>query len=405
MSLTNYKTAFDNAYEEIFQKALVAKKIANTRFQANLKYGASVERFSYDISGVQVRTVSRGAASTIDTITDSNETLTINLEKEAAFYISDGEVTQAGPLNPGEVIGGQVAIKVALDLDGRIWNEVTNAFQTFDNGDLTTLASTGTPITLSSTTVPQMVTCMPAKLRRGANQDIQTNLALVIDSYGASDVAQYLLGKQFDIVNAVFKNGYTGDISNAQVYISEKLKATATLVSSADYGNTETMTINGVLFTFVTTIGTTAGNILRGVSETATMTNIAALINAPATTTANGVALSAADQAKMVGITAASDGVHTVTITGVGTGRLVLAETAANASFTANYIHAYFGKKGAIDLVVQDVSPVDMRPTSDRRGTNVYSSYLAGVKTFTDGAKKFLDLWIEPNLIAKLLLL
>lgn len=394
MSLTNYKTAFDNTYEQIFQKALVATKITNMRYEPVLKFGASVERFAYDISQVQVRTVTRGSASTIDTVTDSNELLTINLEKEAVFYISDGEVTQTGPLNPGEVIGAQIAIKVALDLDGRVWNEVTNAFQTFDNGDLTTLASTGTPITLSATTVPQMVTRMPAKLRKGANQDIMTNLALVIDSYGASDVAQYLLGKQFDIVEAVFKNGYTGDISNAQVYVSEKLKATATLVSSADYGNTETMTINGVLFTFVTTIGTTAGNILRGVSETGTMTNIAALLNAPGTTTTTGVALSASDQAKMVGITAASDGVHTVTITGVGTGRLVLAETAANASFVTNLIHAYFGKKGAIDLVVQNIKKVDMRPTSDRRGTNVFSSYLAGIKTFADGAKKFLDLWI-----------
>jgi hypothetical protein len=394
MSLTNYKTAFDNAYEEVFQKALVAKKIANTRFQANLKYGASVTRFAYDISGVQVRSVTRGAASTIDSISDSNETLTVNLEKEAVFHISDGEVTQAGPLNPGEVIGGQIALKVALDLDGRVFAEVTNAYQTFDTGDLTTLASSGTPITLSSTTVPQMVSRMPAKLRRGANMDIQTNLALVVDSYAASDIAQYLLGKNFDIAEAVFKNGYTGDISNAQVYVSEKLKSTATLVSSADYADGETVTINGVVFTFKTTLGSTAGNVLRGTNEATTMAALVALINAPGTTTANGVALSTSDQAKIAGITAATDASHTVTLTGVGTGRLVLSETSGTASWTSNYIHAYFGKKGAIDLVVQDMSEVDMRKTPDRRGTNVFSSYLAGLKTFADGAKKFLDVWI-----------
>lgn len=394
MSLTNYKPAFDNAYEEVFQKALVAKKIANTRFQPTLKYGASVERVSYDISGVQVRTVTRGAASTIDTIADSNETLTINLEKEAVFYISDGEVTQAGPLNPGEVIGAKIAIKVALDLDGQVFNEVPNAFQTFDSGDLTTLASNGTPITLSSTTVPQMVTRMPAKLRRGANQEIQTNLALVIDSYGASDVAQYLLGKQFDIVNAVLKNGYTGDISNAQVYVSEQLTSTATLLSSANYNASETFTINGVTFSLVSSIGSTPGNILIGGSEEATITNIVSLINAPCTTTANGVALTSDQVALIAGITATGTGAHGVTLTGVGTGRLVLSETCADASWATNYIHAYFGKKGAIDLVVQDVKEVDMRKTADRRGTNVFSSYLAGIFTFEDGSKKFLDVWI-----------
>lgn len=393
MSLTNYKTAFDNAYEQIFQKALVAKKIANTRFQSELKFGGTVTRFAYSIDSVQVRSVSRGSASTIDAISDSSETLTVNLEKEAVFYISDGEVTQTGPLNPGEVIGGQVAIKVALDLDGNVWNEVTNAYQTFDNGDLTTLASTGTAITLSSTTVPQMVSRMPAKLRRGANQDIVTNLALVVDSYAASDISQYLLGKNIDLAAAVFKNGYTGDISNAQMFVSEKLKASAVLTSTSTYSDGETLTINGVVFTMKTTLGVTANNVLIGASETASNTNIAALITTPGTTTAQGVALTAADQAKILGLTAVG-AAHSVTMTGVGTGRLVIAETAANASVTANYIHAYFGKKGAIDLVIQDLSPVDMRKTVDRRGTNVFSSYLAGIKTFADGAKKFLDVWI-----------
>jgi hypothetical protein len=58
---------------------------------------------------------------------------------------------------------------------------------------------------------------------------------------------------------------------------------------------------------------------------------------------------------------------------------------------TSSRLHAYFGKKGAIDLVIQDMKEVDMRPTADRRGFNIFSSYLAGIKTFADGAKKFLD--------------
>jgi hypothetical protein len=57
-------------------------------------------------------------------------------------------------------------------------------------------------------------------------------------------------------------------------------------------------------------------------------------------------------------------------------------------------IHAYFGKKGAVDVVVQDMKEVDMRPTADRRGTNVFTSLLAGIKTFTDGGKKILDVKI-----------
>ena len=80
---------------------------------------------------------------TVGNISTIIQPTTINLEKEAVFHISDGEVTQAGPLNPGEVIGGQVAIKVATDLDARILGEVVNAEFAFDTGDLTTGVSTG----------------------------------------------------------------------------------------------------------------------------------------------------------------------------------------------------------------------------------------------------------------------
>lgn len=400
MSLTIYKKQFDNAYQEVFQKALVAKAVMNTRFEAVLKFGASIERVKYDISNVRVRTVTRGAASTIDTIADSSELLTVNIEKEAVFYISDGEVTQTGPLNPGEEIGKQVGIKVAISLDAKCFAEVPNALFAFDNGDLTGTSSNGTPITLSLTTVPQMVARMGAKLRARNNQEIMTNMCLVVDSYAASDVTQYLLGKNIDLAGNVFKNGYTGDVSNAQLYVSENLTGTAVLSLAQTPTDTDTVIIGGVVFTFNTSLSTNPGSILISGSAANSQTNLTSLINAPGTTTTFGTALSAADQLtitdalSLVATNQAS--LNTVTIVGTGSGRLILAGTLTNTNNTwsKNYINAYFGKKGAIDLVVQDMTPVDMRVTTDRRGTNVFSSYLAGIKTFADGAKKFLNVKI-----------
>ena len=399
MALTDFKPQFDNAYQEIFQKVLVSKAIMNTRFESTLKFGESVERVAFDISNVRVRSVTRGSASTIDTVTDSSELLTVNLEKEAVFHISDGEVTQAGPLNPGEKIGGEIAIKVAADLDARCFAEILNAYQNFDNGDLTTLASTGTPITLSSTTVPQMVTRMPAKLRRGANQTI-TNMALVVDSYAASDIEQYLLGKQFSVVESVFKNGYAGPIATAEVYVSENLTGSAVLGLATNPTANDTVVINGVTMTFVSTIGTTAGNVLIGANVDATRANLAGMINSPGTTSSTQVALSAANQVLFTDeykLAATNDDTaNTLTVVGTGAGRLTVSETLTDATdaWSKNTLHAYYGKKGAIDLVLQDIKPVDMRPTTDRRGTNVFSSYLAGIKTFADGAKKFLNVKI-----------
>jgi hypothetical protein len=398
LSLTDFKPQFDNSYQEVFQKAIVSKEVGNTRFESVLKFGESVERVAYDISAVRVRPTVRGSASTIDNVTDTSELLNINIEDEAVFHISDGEVKQAGPLNPGENIGAQIGLKVAISFDARFFAEVTNALYNFDNGDLTTTASTGTPITLNSTTVPQMVSRMGAKLKRKNNQLVTTNMCLVVDAYAASDITQYLLGKNIDLAGYTFKNGYTGEVSNATLYTSENLSGEATLTSTGTFSDADTVTIGGVVFTAKTTLGATAGNFLIGANAAASITNLAALINTPGTTTAQGVALSAADQIiieDVLGLTATATSATVLTIVGTGSGRLDLSESATNFSWTTNFIHAYYGKKGAIDVVIQDMKEVDMRPTADRRGTNVFSSVLGGIKVFADGAKKFLDVWIN----------
>lgn len=397
MALTDYKVAFDNSYQEIFQKTLVAKDIMNMRLEPMLTYGGSVTRVALDLSSAIVRTVTRGSASTIDSITDSAESLTINLEKEIAFHLSDGEVTQTGPLKAMQFAGKELARKLAIDLDGRCFAEVLNASYTFDSGDLTTGSSSGTPITLNSTTVPQMTTRLGAKLRFRNNQEVMTNMALVVDSYAASDISQFIISKNIDLAGAVFKNGYVGDVSTAQMYISENLTSTSVLSIATQPTDGDTVTIAGVTFTFKTTLGVTAGNVAIAGSADAARLNLSELINAPGTTDAGQVALSAADQlimAKYVATDSAS--ANTMTVVGTGTGRTLVSETLTDVTdaWTLNYLNCYYGKKGAIDLVVQDMKEVDVRPTADRRGNNIFSSYLAGIKTFADGAKKFLNVKI-----------
>ena len=367
----------------------------NTRFESTLKFGESVERVAFDLSGVLVRDTVRGSASTIDTVTDSSELLTINLEKEIAFHISDGEVKQAGPLNPGEKIGGECAKKIATDLDYRCFGQVLNALYTFDTGDLTTIASNGTAIDLTSTTVPQMVSRMGAKLRYRNNQDVGLNMGLVVDSYAASDITQYLLGKNIDLAGNVFSNGYSGDVSNARLYVSENLTGDTRLVvdiATAD----ETVTVFGVVFT-AKAAPAVAGEFDIAASVDAQGAILANMINGSATgkDSATGYfEVSAANRAILTAAQVSATYVDaTDTLTILSAGRPIFATTMSGT--TTSRLHAYYGKLGAIDLVVQDMKEVDMRPTADRRGTNVFSSYLAGIKTFADGAKKFLDVHIK----------
>jgi predicted aconitase with swiveling domain len=399
-NLDAFKTAFSNTYQEVFQKVLVAMKIANTRLLSDLYYGKAIERVAVDISAANVEDITAYTDMTSQVVSDAAETLTVDQNKGIMFQLSEKEIVQAGPLNPGEFIGAKLAEKVAIYVDGDVLAQTVNAAYAFDNGDLTTMASTGSPITINSTTAPQMAMRMPAKLRK--NNQTLSNLAFVIDSYGISDLFQYLLGKNADFVNSMFQNGYVGEqVAGAKVYVSENLTGEAVLALATTPTDGDTVTINGTVFTFKTALGSTAGNVLISGSADAARANLTALINAPSVTTTYGVALASADVvnvSKTLRLTATNDNsANTMTVVGKGSGRLTVSETLTDGTdaWSKNFIHSYFGKEGAIDVVIQKDVKADMRPEPKQPTTNIISRVLYGIKTFADGSRKFLDVKIS----------
>jgi len=238
-----------------------------------------------------------------------------------------------------------------------------------------------------------MTTRMAAKLRAKENQEVSMNMALVVDSYAAAEIEQYLMGKDIDIAGSVFKNGYAGVVRNAVMYVSENLAGEVSQVVDVATAD-ETIVIEGVTFTAKAT-PSAAGEFDIAGSIDAQGQILEDMINGTGTQddASSYFEVSTADRETLTNaqVTASYDST-TSTLTILGAGRLTYSTDLSGT--TTEWINAYFGKKGAIDLVVQDMSPVDMRPTDDRRGTNVFSSYLAGIKTFSDGSKKFLQVKI-----------
>lgn len=401
-NLDAFKTAFSNTYQEVFQKVLVAMKIANTRLLSDLYYGKAIERVAVDISAANVEDITAYTDMTSQVVSDSAETLTVDQNKGIMFQLSEKEIVQAGPLNPGEFIGAKLAEKVAIYVDGDVLAQTVNAAYAFDAGDLTTMASTGTPITINSTTAPQMAMRMPAKLRK--NNQTLSNMAFVIDSYGISDLFQYLLGKNADFVNSMFQNGYVGEqVAGAKVYVSENLTGEAVLSLATNVTAGDTITINGVVFT-ARAVPALPGEFDISGSADATRAIIANAINGSATgkDSATGYfEVSAADRitlSKTLRLTATNDDTaNTLTIVGKGSGRLTVSETLTDGTdaWTKNFIHAYFGKEGAIDVVIQKDVKADMRPEPKQPTTNIISRVLYGIQTFADGSRKFLDVKIS----------
>lgn len=409
---------FVPAYQEIFQKVVVGKgSIANMRFDSSIKRkGDTVHRRILDIDGVRVRTISDTYADrTIDSLDDSDETLTINYNKSANFQLSSKDMLQASDVNPMATAGARIAKKVALAVDGDILYETLNATYDFDTGDLTTLASTGSAITLSTTTVPQMAQRMFAKLGYRNQQD-NMNLCFVADHYTLSTIAEYLGGKQTEYSLSPFENGIMKaggakmNFGGAEVFCSEKLTAEAVLALATNPTDGDTLVINGVTITFVATLSASSGAGEVHIASTVDITraNLTEFLNDPTQSEAEATdtgysSLSSADLDTWfnyfdAGLVCTNDNsANTMTIIARGSGRLVLSETLTdgNDAWSKNIIHAYYGKKGAVDVVMQEEVDTWYREEPKKRVTNVFVEALYGIKTFADGKKKFLDVLIN----------
>jgi hypothetical protein len=379
---------------------LVAMEVANTRLEKKLDYGASVKRVKYSLAPIRIRNITIGVNRTIDQLNDSGETLLVNKNKGADFRVSKKEMIQAGPLNPAETIGAEVAKKLSRYIDADVFAQVKNALQTFDTGDLTTMTSSGVAITLSTTNIPQLLAQGRAKLRK-ANQDL-TSLALVLDSYGGSVIEQYVMSKNIDLAAAAFKNGYAGPVGGAELYLSENLLAEAVITMSANPTAAQTFSVNGFVYTFVAAIGTTPGNVLIEAGVDATRDNLIDAIHQTSGTA--GVKYVAwtdvdpgYDQSNWVDLQLAAvdnDTTDQITITGTGSGRLVFG---GNATYTVakNLVHAYYGKKGAIDVVIQDLSEMEMIDDPYQRAKIIRADAIYGIFTFADGKPQFLDVLLQ----------
>ncbi|KND49815.1 MAG: hypothetical protein AB203_01860 [Parcubacteria bacterium C7867-008] len=398
--LVTFKEQFDNAYQAVFDKVLVAMEIANTRLEKKLEYGASVKRVKYSLAPIRVRNITIGVNRTIDQLNDAGETLLVNKNKGADFRISKKEMIQAGPLNPAETIGAEVAKKLSRYIDADVFAQVKNALQTFDTGDLTTMTSSGVAVTLSTTNLPQLLSQGRAKLRK-ANQDL-TSLALVLDSYGGSIIEQYVMSKNIDLAAAAFKNGYAGPVGGAELYLSENLLAEAVITMASNPSNGQTFSINGFVYTFVTSIGSNPGNVLIEAGVDATRDNLIDAIHQTSGTA--GVKYIAwtdvdpsYDQSNWVDLQLAavdSDAADTITITGTGSGRLVFGGN-ATYTLTKNLIHGYYGKKGAIDVVIQDLAEMEMVDDPYQRAKIIRADAIYGIFTFSDGKPQFLDVLLQ----------
>jgi len=142
------------------------------------------------------------------------------------------------------------------------------------------------------------------------------------------------------VINASDTGALVGHVAvTAGASNDPAVAATGVLTSSENYAATDTVTIHGKTYTFVSPIGSTEGNVLVGADEATSIANLAAAINHGA---GAGTAYVAAAANPDVSAVAAA---HTLTVTAK------VAGTAANAFGTTVSMHAPGnGAWGAVTL-------------------------------------------------------
>lgn len=381
--------------EQLFKKT-VAAAVADVSMKSQMSVGDTFNKPYRSVTSVQSYT--RGTSITIDDKTDTQDQLVINSQYATGFYIDDFDKIQSRY----DLIANYAsddADRLNIQIDQDILAEYANAASTVDDGDIG--GTDGNAIALTSSNVLQVFAVAREKLAK--QNVVMDKLFAAISPEVESVLVQYGAGRDTQQGDRVNNNGFIGRFYGFDLYGTNNLSGSAVLSLATNPTDTDTVTIGGITFTFVDTIGTTAGNIHIEGTVDATRANLAELINAPGTTDAGQVALSAANQRIVSkGWSATNDDdADTLTVVAKGVGRLVVSSDLTDGTdtwtATKQVQHNVFGRKGAISMVIQRNAMPKIKEVETKLGVNVLNGVLYGIKTFNKGTKELVDVQIKSS--------
>lgn len=376
-------------------KTDVYRAFVNMEEQATLEKGDTVHR-PYR-SALTVNDLGSQGQYTRQDITDTDESLVIDKEKEVTFYIRKIDEIQSNYKTANEY-ADDAAVALGNQIDGDVLGEVLSAASVVDDGKIGGTAGNG--IALTTTNVDKVFGKAGEYLD---GYDIKQDQRKAIISPQVWNVIWQRLGsKSTDKGDEALMNGYKGRFADFDLHKSNNLTWTGVLSMVTAPTDGDTVTVRGVVFTFKTVLGATAGNVLIGGSADAARANLTALINTPGTTTAQGVALSTANINLLKNFTAVnSNSADTMTVTAKGVSYVVVSETFTDATDTwtaAKQIqHILVCRKNCTDLVIQTAPNMVDKSRDGYLGRDIVSWTNYGKKTFLEGTYAMVDVQIRSD--------
>lgn len=411
-----FKQVFSAEYQMSHFKEPVYQILADTRLESGLDKGQVVSR-SY-ASDVQANDMGADGSYDPQAITDTAETLTINKEKEASVYIKKLDQLQAHlPVKQkyGRKLGNALINQIDADVTLAAYQ---GAGTSLDDGSFAGTSGNGHTATASN--IATVFTTAMQKLRLKNvvyNNRFQASMKLevpegmpiaIISPEILSYIELYLGGKDTLLGDQVSRNGYSGYFMGFNLFISNALPWTGTFSLTVQPTDGDTVTINGVTFTFKNTVdaGTTAGQVEIGSTVDVTRATLQDAINDPSTTVADGTvgrnAVSVASRRLLKNITATnSNSLDTLTIVAGGTGTVVVSDTCTDASaiWTAakQQLHCLFALSKSVSLVVQKDPDMEENAVSRKIGKDFIAWCVYGIKVFVDQAPQIVEYAVNSS--------
>ena len=299
-------------------------------------------------------------------------------------------------------IGREVARRMMHNHNNRIEQavlyEVFSATWSIDDGNVGGTA--GSNISLTSANVPQVFVAADTKLD-AIDAPSSARIAVVGGHFlGQLKLQQAARATNFgDVVNA---RGEVGQLFGWKIIYSNNLPWLGVLTMTTNPSNLDTVTIAGVVFTFRTTLGTTAGSVLIGADANGSQVYLVAAINDTNTAgtglvdthyvqlaTENRFLLR--DKRRLSAINSGT----TIRINGFGDIVVSEALTPAASVWSAQRQNCFFASAGSVHQIVQIPPLVEVTRDPDQFADIVKSLLGYGVATFADGAREIVDVRVS----------
>ena len=202
--------------------------------------------------------------------------MTIDQYWEASFYLTDKDVLQSNVKTLANDAGKQYAQSLSNKVDADILFQATVATSTVDKSSGDFGGSAGEGIALTEANVRKISTQSTEKLNL---LDVDTtDMVAVVPAQYMTFLTDYLASRNTDMGDKIGMNGFAGSYAGIKHYISNNLTGSVNVLWGTNPTNGQTFIVNGKTITFVTTIGTTAGNVLIGASAALTAANVNTLL-------------------------------------------------------------------------------------------------------------------------------